>query len=109
MLEPPPNPLSYPDSSKVPTHAEALRMLSRAGLLDHDEFGQSTGTDFAFQGHAVKKLWFAYVDALRRLKDIPTVENPPLNCDPDDARKLFLREWLNLSLTEAVPTEGGLA
>jgi len=48
---------------RLPSHAEALRMLMRAGLLKPDDFGQWNGTDFA-QRENTRKLWWAYVDML---------------------------------------------
>lgn len=48
---------------RLPSHAEALRMLARAGLLDPDDFGHWNGTDFA-QRQATSTLWWAYVRLL---------------------------------------------
>ncbi len=59
MTEKPPNALF----EQIPSHAEAVRMLQRAGLLQPDEHGKYNGTDFAFH-NATRKLWFAYCDML---------------------------------------------
>jgi hypothetical protein len=56
--------------SDIPSHAEAIRMLQRAGLLKPDEFGKWNGTDFAFRG-AVAKLWWAHVKLLVETGKIP--------------------------------------
>lgn len=48
---------------RLPSHAEALRMLMRAGLLEPDEFGHWNGTDFAAR-EATSRLWWAYVNLL---------------------------------------------
>lgn len=48
---------------RLPSHAEALRMLMRAGLLEPDSFGHWNGTDFAFK-LATRALWFAFIDLL---------------------------------------------
>jgi len=56
--------------SRIPSHAEAVRMLMRAGLMPGDEFGHFDGTDFAFHKHT-RELWFSYLDALMELGKIP--------------------------------------
>lgn len=48
---------------RLPSHAEAVHMLQRAGLLTPDDFGRYNGTDFA-QRRETRRLWWAYVDAL---------------------------------------------
>ena len=62
MDEGPPNSLSYP-GNEIPSHGEALRMLSRAGLLSPDEHGHYNGTDFALTKNT-RRLWWLYVDLL---------------------------------------------
>jgi len=94
MLEHPPNSLSYP-SCKIPSHAEAIRMLSQAGLFEADEYGNSDGTDFAFQQKAVRKLWWAYVHLLFESGKIPHIHpNCPEDGDPGAAKELFFKEWM---------------
>lgn len=61
----------------IPSHAEAVRMLQRAGLLKPDEFGKWNGTDFAFRG-AVSKLWWAFV---RLLVDTGKIPAAMFTCD----------------------------
>jgi len=48
---------------KLPSHAEAIRMLQRLGELKPDDFGAWNGTDFIFHEN-VKDLWKAYIDLL---------------------------------------------
>jgi hypothetical protein len=48
---------------RIPSHAEAVRMLQREGLLQPDEFGHWNGTDFIFHKN-IKKLWEAYINLL---------------------------------------------
>ena len=48
---------------RLPSHAEALRMLARAGLLKPDDFGRWNGTNFALRENT-RKLWWAYVRML---------------------------------------------
>lgn len=66
MLESPPS----DPFTEIPSHAEAVRMLQRAGLLKPDEFGHWNGTDFAFRG-AASKLWWAFVRLLVETGKIP--------------------------------------
>lgn len=47
----------------IPSHAEAIRMLARAGLHKPDDFGHWNGTDFAHRG-AVSRLWFKFIEML---------------------------------------------
>ena len=67
MSEPPPR----DPFSRLPSHAEALRLLQREGLMKPDEFGHWNGTDFAFRKQS-EKLWWAYVKLLVETGKIPT-------------------------------------
>ena len=63
----------YPPSdpfTRIPSWAEAVRMLMRNDLLEPDDFGQYNGTDFA-QRENTHKLWWAYVDLLQESGKIP--------------------------------------
>lgn len=73
MLEDPPS----DPFINIPSHAEAVRMLQRAGLLKPDDFGKWNGTDFAFRG-AVSKLWWAFV---RLLVETGKIERSMLTLD----------------------------
>lgn len=73
MLEHPPS----DPFANIPSHAEAVRMLQRAGLMKPDDFGKWNGTDFAFRG-AVSKLWWAFV---RLLVETGKIERSTLTLD----------------------------
>lgn len=55
---------------RLPSHAEALRMLMRAGLLEPDEFGKYDGTDFALRENT-RRLWWAFIGLLVETGRIP--------------------------------------
>jgi len=54
---------------RIPSHAEAIRMLQRAELFQPDRFGHWNGTDYA-QRRATKTLWWAYVGLLVKVGEI---------------------------------------
>ena len=56
---------------RLPSWAEAVRMLQRNGLLEPDEFGHYNGTDFAQQRNT-RKLWFSYIKLLVETGKIPS-------------------------------------
>ncbi len=61
MLDSPPNRLSY--DCDIPSHKEALNMLSRAGMLSPGHYGRYNGTDFAHR-KSTRKLWWSFVDLM---------------------------------------------
>ena len=73
-------------------------MLSRSGLWEDDDFGESTGTNFAFRREAVRKLWWAYVSLLLESGKIPC-QHPEYNPDKGDveaAKEVFFKEWMGI-------------
>lgn len=97
MRESPPNDLDCTGEVGYPSHAEAIRMLQRAGLLAPDEFGRWNGTDFALH-KSTRRLWWAFVALLVETGRAPRVfregEVEPELCEAtSEAKKWFSVLW----------------
>ena len=69
MLETPPNDLAVPG---MPSHAEAIRMLQRAGLVgDSGDPSSHDGTDF-WRAWRTERLWRAYLALLVETGRVPS-------------------------------------
>jgi hypothetical protein len=100
MTDPPPS----DPFTRLPSWAEAVRMLQRAGLLQPDEFGHYNGTDFAFHG-STQKLWWAYVGLLvstGRIASFP-VESDDVSARLDRGAQSDAAREVLLGVTKAKP------